>query len=166
MRPPYSSGVQRLLRNAQRAAGRYNHRFVHTEYLLLALLKDDNGATQLLREMKHDLNGLRRKCESKCHRGEHPMEEPLKLTTGVQHVFALAHEQMRELGDKSVDTRHVLLGLLMEEEGVGGGVLRHEKITPDAILAAIQSQGVAEQPKHEHEPSARPALWKRLLGGR
>ncbi len=166
MRPPYSSGVQRLLRNSQHYSGKYHHRFVHTEYVLLALLKDTNGATQLLREMGRDVNGLRRKCESKCHRGEHAMEEPLKLTPRVQNVLALAHEQMKQLGHTEVDTRHVLLGLILEEEGVASELLRKEGIMPDAVVMAITSHGKAEMPKHEQEGSARPALWRRLLGQR
>ena len=166
MRTPYSSGVQRLMRHAQNVSGKYYHRFVHTEYLLLALLKDANGATELLRSMGRDGISLRRKCEAKCRRGEHPMEEALKLTTGVQNVLAIAHEQVRALGHRTLDTRHVLLGLIMEDEGVAGHLLRHEGLTSEAVLSAIQSLGSTETPHLEHESVARPTLLKRLLGGR
>ncbi|GEM_PF-4296058 len=166
MRTPYSSGVQRLLQNAQNVSGKYNHRFVHTEYLLLALLKDTNGATELLRSMRRDVVSLRRKCEAKCHRGEHPMEEALKLTTGVQNVLAIAHEQVRALGHKTMDTRHVLIGLILEDEGIGGEILRHEGLTSEAILSAIHSSGSTKTPQLDHESMQPPTLWRRLLGGR
>jgi ATP-dependent Clp protease ATP-binding subunit ClpC len=165
MRPPYSSGVQRLLRNAQHYSGKYHHRFVHTEYVLLALLKDSNGATQLLREMGRDINALRRKCEAKCHRGEHPMEAERKLTPRVQHVMALAHEQMKQLGHSAVDTRHVLIGLAIEDEGVAGELLRKEGLTADGITAALKASAAGSGTPHQEEVGGgRASLWKRLLG--
>lgn len=165
MRPPYSSGVQRLLRNSQHYAGKYHHRFVHTEYVLLALLKDSNGATQLLREMGRDTNVLRRKCEAKCHRGEHPMETERKLTPRVQNVMALAHEQMKQLGHSTVDTRHVLLGLLIEDEGLAGELLRKEGLTAENVVAALQASSTGKQTPHQEEVGGgKTSLWRKLLG--
>ena len=80
MRPGYSEGVHRLLSRAQTAAGKDRHRFVHTEHVLLGLLSGKNSAVRIITHLGCDPDKVRRACEKQCHRGDHEMEELLKLT--------------------------------------------------------------------------------------
>lgn len=133
MRPTHSKGVRRVLDNAHVAAGRYRHRFIHTEYLLLGLLQERNSATKLLKVLGFERERLRDACKRQCKTGEHATEPNQKLTPRTQQVMALAGEQMQALGHSEIDTRHLLLGLLLEEEGIGGKVLRHAGVTYQAV---------------------------------
>ena len=137
MRPIQSQGVKQLLYDAKSAAGKFNHRFVHTEYLLLGLLKHTNSATNLLRTTGVDCREMSEACKKRCRVGHHDSEENIKLTPRAQHVMALAGEQMLELSHRDMDSRHILLGLLMEDEGLGGIILREHGITADSIRQNI-----------------------------
>lgn len=166
MRPGYSAGVHRLLTHAQQVAGQYRHRFIHTEYLLLGLLKERNTATRVLRSLGVERERLRRACERRCRRGQHEMEGEIKLTPRVQHIMALATEQMQAMGDRELNTVHVLLGMLLEEEGIAGQVLRQSGVTADAVrTAALQMTAGAEDSSETGRPwGDRKPFWKRLFG--
>ncbi len=43
-----------------------------------------------------------------------------KFTRRAQHVLYLAGEEAKALGHAAIGTEHILLGLLRENEGVGG----------------------------------------------
>lgn len=166
MRPTYSTGVHRILAGAQEAAGKYRHRFVHTEYLLLGLLQERNTATGILKSLGCEREQLRKMCERRCKRGEHVMEGEIKLTPRVQQIMALATEQMQNFGHEQLDSRHVLLGILLEEEGAAGEILRQAGITTEAVKAAIlnpqpepaHSRREAHRESHDKKP-----FWKKLL---
>ncbi len=167
MRPGYSEGTRRMLNDAQEAAGRYRHRFVHTEHLLLGMLRERGSAIGLLKALGVERDRLRRACERQCQKGDHVMEAPLKLTPRVQQILALAGEQREAMGDTRLDTRHVLLGMLLETEGIAGQVLREAGVTVEAVLGAIetgrQAGGGAETDglhSASKASSGRKPLWK------
>jgi ATP-dependent Clp protease ATP-binding subunit ClpA len=165
VRPTYSNGVHRLLANAQAAAGKYRHRFVHTEYLLLGLLQERSSATGLLKSLGVERERLKRACEKRCKRGEHVMEGEIKLTPRVQHIMALALEEMQKLGHEKLDSRHVLLGMLLEEEGAAGEILREAGVTAEAVREAILSPTSAQSESGEEstERTKPRSFWKKLL---
>jgi ATP-dependent Clp protease ATP-binding subunit ClpC len=168
MRPSYTEGVHRLLSRAQAAAGRDKHRFVHTEHVLLGLLSGKNSALRIITHLGGDPERIRRACEKRCQRGDHEMEDLLKMTPRVQHVMALAGEEAQAAGDTKLDTRHVLLGLLLEEEGIAGNVLRASGLTAEDVRAALKEIGRdperAPEPTAEHarhrKRHARNPIWK------
>ena len=170
MQVTYSEGVHRLLADSQDAAGRYRHRFVHTEHLLIGMLTERSSGTRLLKSLGYDRNELRKACEKQCKRGEHAMESNRKLTQRVQDIMAVARMKMKEYGHDELDTRHILLGIILEPEGIAGNVLRDAGLTVTALEAAILSPDAAamETSSHSHRSSSRYAaverpLWKRFL---
>ena len=169
MQVTYSEGVHRLLADSQDAAGRYRHRFVHTEHLLLGLLSERSSGTRLLKTLGYDRDALRKACEKQCHRGENAMESNRKLTQRVQEIMAVAKMKMKEFGHEELDTRHILLGILLEPDGIAGNVLRQAGLTAPTVEAAIVAADLAplESPS-SHRSSGRfdampRPLWKRLL---
>jgi len=170
MQVTYSEGVHRLLADSQDAAGRYRHRFVHTEHLLIGLLNERSSGTRLLKTLGYDRNSLRKACEKQCKRGEHAMESNRKLTQRVQEIMAVSKMKMTEYGHAELDTRHILMGILLEPDGIAGNILREAGVTPTALEAAILSPDSAamESASHSHRPSGRYVsmerpLWKRFL---
>ncbi len=172
MRPNYTDGVRRLISHAQAASTRDNHRFVHTEYLLLGLLQERNSATQILKTLGIDRKTLIHACEARCRRGTHGKDTGLKLTTRTQQVLIFAEKEADAAGEKKVSTPHVLLGLLLEQEGVAGAILRDAGVTVEAVRTALasspeasesaSSEPVTHRPNHPNTRARKP-LWKILL---
>ena len=69
-----------------------------------------------------------------------------QFTERAQKVVDLASAEAAQLGDASVNTIHLLVGMLREGKGVAGNVLAEYGIDVDAVLEAYQSIG--------HEPDA------------
>ncbi len=172
MRPNQSQGVKQLLYDARSYANKFHHRFIHTEYLLLGLLKQSNSATVILNDHGYNCRKLSDICKKRCQKGHHDLEENLKLTPRAQYVMALAGEQMLDLGHENMDSRHVLLGLLIEEEGLGGRVLREAGLTSDKVRKFIIDDPIDSSDKLSPDPaststkqvSSKPinSLWRML----
>ena len=167
MQVVYSEGVHRLLADSQDAAGRYRHRFVHTEHLLIGLLEERSSGTRLLKTLGFDRSALKQECEKRCKRGEHAMQENRKLTQRVQEIMAVSKMKMAEMGHDKLDTRHILYGIVCEPDGIAGHVLREAGLSTQALEAAIRSDvtETEEAPSRRRRSSRsepRP-IWKRLL---
>jgi ATP-dependent Clp protease ATP-binding subunit ClpC len=171
MQPNYTEGVRRMLSAAQTAAARYDHRFVHTEYLLMGLLQERGAATQMLKTLGYDPKALLKTCTARCEHGTHGKDSGLKLTTRAQQIMLLATQEAERQGDGKVRTTHVLVGMLEELDGIAGEVLREAGLTADVVRAAIaQSPKAPEPPAPEPEPHrpnhshthAKKPLWKLL----
>jgi ATP-dependent Clp protease ATP-binding subunit ClpA len=61
-----------------------------------------------------------------------------RFTQRARSVVVLAQEEARALGHDYIGTEHILLGLLREEEGLGGLVLTELGLTADATRAQIE----------------------------
>ena len=74
-----------------------------------------------------------------------------RFTKRARHVVVLAQEKARELRHGQVDTEHLLLGLIAEEEGIGGrvviGVAGSRAAAEEAVLAAL-TPGTEKPPTH------------------
>ncbi len=172
MKLAHSEGVRRTLANAQAAAARDLHRFVHTEHFLIGLLEERSSGTAVLKTLGLDREKLKQTCEAQCHRGNSSMEDNLKLTPRVQEILAIAGEECKKLGDEKIDTRHVLLGMLIEDGGIAGSVLRNTGLTYEKTLTAVETYAASrdEEGAHEHREKrtrkksyeSRP-LWRRFL---
>lgn len=70
----------------------------------------------------------------------------VKYTESARHVLKMAADQTRRCHHDTVSTPHLLLGLLTEEDGVAGLVLRQEIITPADVID--QLGGMIRPGKH------------------
>jgi len=61
-----------------------------------------------------------------------------KFTERARSIIDFASEEATRLGDDSVNTVHVLLGMLREGEGVAAKVLADFDVEADAVLNAYQ----------------------------
>jgi len=64
----------------------------------------------------------------------------------ARNVLALAQEEVKKLRQNVLGTEHILLGLLMEEEGIAGKILR-SKLNADQVREVIKNSiGIGENP--------------------
>ena len=137
----YSKPCEHVLQFAQKEATQRRHRFIHTEYLLLGLLHDSNVATQILEDLGCNLGKLKRMCIAECTSGDHVPREGLRLTSRVRGIIDQAEAQQKAFGHPEVDGSHLLLGIVLEKEGVAGRILRQSGVTYEAVREAILDRG-------------------------
>ena len=133
----YSKRMREALALAEGEARQLSHNYVGTEHLLLGLVRVEDGVgakmlkrsgvtTDLVREAVRAIIGL----------GGPQAEGNLVYTPRAQRVRALASDQADRLGHTYIGTEHLLLGLLVEGEGVGAQMLAGFGVT----LATIEQE--------------------------
>ncbi|HUP86280.1 MAG TPA: Clp protease N-terminal domain-containing protein [Acidimicrobiales bacterium] len=60
-----------------------------------------------------------------------------RFTDRARHALVIAQEEARGLGHNFLGTEHLLLGMLVEAQGVAGRVLLEEGLTADGVREAI-----------------------------
>jgi len=61
-----------------------------------------------------------------------------KFTQRARRVLALAHQEAERMRQDSIGTEHLLLGLIQEEGGVAGRVLRDLGLEPDRVREMVE----------------------------
>src|SRR4051812_38317715 len=110
--------VQRVRHLAEQEARRLRHDYVGTEHLLLALLRMEQCvAARVLRRVGIEL-GRAREETVRVIEQTRPWQiaSRLPLTPRAKQVIRYAEEATERLGHTEVNTGHVLLGLLREED--------------------------------------------------
>ena len=116
--------AKRALSLAQVEAERAQQRYIGTEHLLLGLLGAEEGLAALaLRNLSVELGRVRELIESRVRREERAAVTELIPTPRVKKVIEISFEEARRLGHNYVGTEHLLLGLLIQGEGIAADVL-------------------------------------------
>ena len=61
-----------------------------------------------------------------------------RFTQRARRVLSLAHQEAEQMRQNSIGTEHLLLGLIEEEGGVGGRVLRDLGLEPERVREIIE----------------------------
>jgi ATP-dependent Clp protease ATP-binding subunit ClpC len=84
-----------------------------------------------------------------------------RFTQRARHVLALAHQEAEHARQGFIGTEHLLLGLLMEDGGVAGQVLRELGLETERVREMIQrvsGEGRSESSKIELAPDTQQVL--------
>ena len=104
---------------------------IHTEHVLLGLIREGKGLTQrLLNRGTVRMEEVRRQVEGRCRFGDQvstTVEMP--LSPEVKRVLALAQEEAEQLGHSYTGTEHLLLGLMREDTATAAEILRENGLT-------------------------------------
>ncbi|TWH58618.1 ATP-dependent Clp protease ATP-binding subunit ClpC [Desulfitobacterium sp. LBE] len=137
MNEKYTEKALKALQFASDEAKRMGSNVIGTEHLLLGLVAEGEGIAakslhgigvtpEKIREQIGNLTGI----------GQ-PFTGEVSLTPRVKRVMELAHEEARRHGVSYIGTEHLLLGLLMEGEGVAARVLRNLGVSPERIWKQV-----------------------------
>jgi ATP-dependent Clp protease ATP-binding subunit ClpC len=128
----FSDRLRAVLSEAREEAARLEHEHVGTEHLLMALLSDSrrdgeegtSRAAVVLDVLGVDRSSMRAVLEQTVLRGRMPTtEDQLTYTSRARAVLELAMAEARVSKAGTVDTQHLLLGLVREERGIAAQVL-------------------------------------------
>ena len=67
------------------------------------------------------------------------------FTTRSRRVLSLAHQAAERLRDQNIDTEHLLLGLLDDEDSVAGRALRKLGLSPEKLETLLKKLAPADR---------------------
>ena len=128
----FTERARKVLSLASEEAHQYHHSSVGPEHMLLAIMNEGGGiAARALQDLLQVSAGEVRKQIEALHPTENqPIEDGLiGVTPQGKESIELAVQEARSLGHHYIGTEHMLLGLLRQEEGIAGQVLRKSGVT-------------------------------------
>jgi ATP-dependent Clp protease ATP-binding subunit ClpC len=146
----FSDRLRSVLSDARDEAGRLKHEHVGTEHLLMALLSDSSldgdeppsRARVVLDVLGVDRARMRQVLEQTVLRGRTATpEDLLTYTSRARAVLELAMSEARVSKASTVDTQHLLLGLVREERGIAAQVLLDFGVTIEKARAELARIG-------------------------
>ena len=64
-----------------------------------------------------------------------------RFTQRARRVLSLAHQEAERMHQNAISTEHVLLGLIEEEGGIAGRVLRDLGLEPERVREMVERLG-------------------------
>jgi ATP-dependent Clp protease ATP-binding subunit ClpC len=160
----FTERAKKVLTLAQEEAERSHHSYIGTEHLLLGLLREGEGlAAKVLNNLGVEINKVRATIESVLGRNERIIIQQIIPTSRVKKVIEISFEEARRMGNNYVGTEHLLLGLLIEGEGIAAHVLEDlganlEKVRGE-IDRLLHETGLEEEAAQaQKKPSKTPLL--------
>lgn len=149
----FTDRARKVMQFANQEAQRFNHEYIGTEHILLGLIKEGNSvATQILGRMNVDLQTARKETEKLMHSGPSMVTVgKLPQTPRSKKAIEYSMEEARNLHHNYVGTEHILLGLLIEGNGVAYQVLTNLGLKLDEVRKEIL-ETLSSQPAQLSEP--------------
>ena len=109
---------------AQEESRRLGHNFVGTEQILLGLIGEGSGvAFKVLRSFGVTIKDARLEVERLIGRGSGFVAVEIPFTPRAKKILEMAMQQGRDFGHSYINTEHLLLAIIEDNNGVGNRVL-------------------------------------------
>lgn len=150
----FTAGARATLRLAGEESRRFNHNYLGTEHLLLALVRADQEIPAgVLANLGLTLDQVRSAVEFFIGRGDRTITGDIGLTPRTKKVLELAVDEARRLQHATIGSEHLLLGLVREGQGIGVSVIESLGVP----LEHVRSQVLAAITTRDTPPAAPPA---------
>jgi Clp amino terminal domain, pathogenicity island component/UvrB/uvrC motif len=127
---------------AQDEARACRHNYIGTEHLLLGLLRDpETVAARVLSSLDVSLAEVRGQVALIVGEGDELTTGQIPFTPRAKKVLELSLRESQRLGDNHIDTEHLLLGLVRENEGVAARILLDFGVDADTIRERVVGVG-------------------------
>ncbi|RKX20561.1 MAG: ATP-dependent Clp protease ATP-binding subunit [Candidatus Zixiibacteriota bacterium] len=125
MNEMFTERARKAIEYARDEAARLKHDYIGTEHLLLGLIRLGKGtAVEILQNIGVELNELKKSVEDIVQPSGGTMQMgQLPLTARAKKTLEISGNEARAIRSKDIDTEHILLALLKDEEGVAAQVL-------------------------------------------
>ena len=128
---------------AHEEAERFHHAYIGSEHLLLGLLRKGEGlAAKALNNLGVELTTVRSAIESVPGRNQRIIIQQIIPTSRVKKVIEISFEEARRMGNNHVGTEHILLGLLIEGEGIAAHVLEDRGANLETVREELTRMSV------------------------
>jgi ATP-dependent Clp protease ATP-binding subunit ClpC len=162
MNEMFTELARKAIEYARDEAARLRHDYIGTEHLLLGLIRLGEGrAVEVINNLGLEIQDLKASIEEVVQPAGGTMTMGnLPLTARAKKTLEVSGQEARALKSKDIDTEHILLALLKDEEGVAAQVLSMYEIDYKEVyeeLKNIQS-GKPSAFKRKRKKSKTPAL--------
>jgi len=125
MNEMFTEKARKAIEYARDEAARLKHDYIGTEHLLLGIIRlGDCTAVEILNNIGIDASELKGSIEEMVQPSGGTMQMgQLPLTARAKKTLEVSGNEARALKSKDIDTEHILLALLKDEEGVASQVL-------------------------------------------
>jgi ATP-dependent Clp protease ATP-binding subunit ClpC len=128
-------------------AKEFKSKYVNTEHLLLGLLEEE-VETKLIAELKIKPEDLKSYLEQNIIEGAAEEDREPDFSSRAKKVLELAFYKSREAGLNYVGPEHILLGLVLEGEGIAAQVLGKYGVSPEKMESLLtKTIGKAKETK-------------------
>ena len=135
-----SAHTKELLQDAAQTALKFKRDEVDTEHLLYAISNSD-VVKEIYKQFKVNPDDVKKYIDANTPKGAKEVKEgetpQLYISPRVKNVFELAFRASQELGHSYVGPEHLLVGLIEEEDGMAGDLLRKYGLSPAAVRQKI-----------------------------
>ena len=159
-----SAHTKELLQEAAQTALKFKRDELDTEHLLYAISNSD-VIKEIYKQFKVNPDDIKNYIEANTPKGGKEVKEgetpQLYISPRVKNVFELAFHASQELGHSYIGPEHLLVGLIEEEDGMAGDLLRKYGLSPQAVRQKIiKVVGKGAQEGRVEAQSATPQLDK------
>ncbi|MGD0283474.1 MAG: Clp protease N-terminal domain-containing protein, partial [Dissulfurispiraceae bacterium] len=118
---------RKIIIYAKEEAERRNNDYLGTEHLLLAILREEDSVPiTIIKKMGLTIDEIKFEVEKNLPIGGNLLTfGDIPFTPRAKKVLELAIEEARLLGHNYIGSEHLLLGIIREDEGVAGKVIRN-----------------------------------------
>ncbi len=120
----FAESAQDILSLAENESKHLNQSPVNTEHLLLALVKQTNTASEILKNMDINLAKISDKIEDYLSKQANEETKGAELSHAVKRVIELSAEEAKRLGSPRIQPEHILVGIVRENESIAATLLR------------------------------------------
>lgn len=145
-----SENTKEIIQQAAETAVKFGRREVDTEHLLYALV-DSDVVQEIFKQFKLKSEDIKGYVEANAPKGTQKTKDDEKIEVTVspriKQVLENAFTSSRELGHSYIGPEHLLIGLLQEDEGMAGDILRKYGLTPESLrqkIVKVVGQGAEE----------------------
>jgi len=162
MNEMFTESARKAIEYARDEAARLRHDYIGTEHLLLGLIRLGEGlAVEVITNLGLDINDLKTSIEEVVQPSGGTMTMgQLPLTARAKKTLEVSGQEARALKSKDIDTEHILLALLKDEEGVASQVLSTYEIDYKEAYEELRNiqNGKPSSFKKKRKKSKTPAL--------
>jgi ATP-dependent Clp protease ATP-binding subunit ClpC len=135
-------------------ARRFNHDYIGTEHLLLALIHDDDAAAaQALQSLGITSREVRGAFEKVVVLGAHLHVGNIPFTPAAKNALEQSSHEALQLGHDYICTGHILLSLITATRGDGSKFLASLSGSNSNELHVLVSNYLADHPSAEQPPA-------------
>jgi ATP-dependent Clp protease ATP-binding subunit ClpC len=162
MNEMFTEAARKAIEYARDEASRLKHDYIGTEHLLLGLIRLGEGqAVEIISNLGLELEDLKASIEEVVQPSGGTMTMgQLPLTARAKKTLEVSGQEARALKSKDIDTEHILLALLKDEEGVAAQVLSTYEIDYKEAYEELKNihAGKPSSFKKKRKKSKTPAL--------
>jgi len=162
MNEMFTESARKAIEYARDEAARLRHDYIGTEHLLLGLIRlGDGRAVEIISNLGLELSDLKASVEEVVQPSGGTMTMgQLPLTARAKKTLEVSGQEARALKSKDIDTEHILLALLKDEEGVAAQVLSTYEIDYKEAYEELKNiqNGRPSSFKKKRKKSKTPAL--------